>query len=452
MSSSPGSSDRSDAGAERYDRAAMSGASGTLGSERQDASTDSSPAARSVALVILVGGVLASTIALVIALSTYGKVGSYAGNPLGEFGAFGFSVTLLSLGFILRSRRPENRIGQLFLAFGVFAAFAAISWTTMLVGFLPNGDKGLGTIGSWVGAVVSTTTWTYLIAALVLRFPSGNPASAAEARLLRRLPVISIAMGVTTALRPGRILILPAFDNPVATPVAVHPLLTFASDLTLVLSLVVYLAAGVAMINRYRHASSVERLQLRWFAFGAGIVFIATTVYVIAGVMVAPTNTSVRELTYALFVVSLSSLPIAVFQAITSHHLYDIDRIIGRTFAYGALTAILAGLYSASVRLFNWVFVDVTGQGSEATLVLTTLVLATTFTPIKSRLEKAAEKRFKFDARAGQEALAPSPPAAIDPAALAALERHVDERIDSTVQRAVDAAIHSPKVGPRRAR
>ena len=130
----------------------------------------------------------------------------------------------------------------------------------------------------------------------------------------------------------------------------------------------------------------------------------------------------------------------------------EIDRIIGRTFAYGALTAILAGLYSASVRLFNWLFVDVTGQNSEATLVLTTLVLATTFTPIKSRLEKVAERRFKFDSTGGRDAPAAGIAATMNPGAMAALEQHIDARIDTAVQRAVDAAMHARKAGSSRAR
>jgi hypothetical protein len=68
--------------------------------------------------------------------------------------------------------------------------------------------------------------------------------------------------------------------------------------------------------------------------------------------------------------------------------------VIGRTFVYGALTAILAGLYAASIKLFTDFFVGVSGQSSDLALVLTTLVLATTFTPIKQRLEVIAARRF----------------------------------------------------------
>jgi hypothetical protein len=148
------------------------------------------------------------------------------------------------------------------------------------------------------------------------------------------------------------------------------------------------------MVERYRGASTVERLQLRWFAFAGALVLAGGALYLVVGVLVAPNNDVLREWTYVLMILGISSLPIAVLVAITRYRLYEIDRIISRTVAYGALTAVLAGLYAASVRGFNAIFVAVTGQESEGALVLSTLVLATTFTPIKSTLEKLAARRF----------------------------------------------------------
>jgi hypothetical protein len=79
--------------------------------------------------------------------------------------------------------------------------------------------------------------------------------------------------------------------------------------------------------------------------------------------------------------------------AILRYHLYEIETIIGRTLVYGSLTAILAGIYTAGIRLFNWLFVEMTGEDSDVALVVTTLVLATTFTPIKTWLEAKVKDR-----------------------------------------------------------
>lgn len=351
--------------------------------------------ARAVPIVVLLGGLGVSAIVTLVGLTTYQRPGSYESTPFGDLGAFVFEVTLLSLGFLLRSRRPSNAIGWLFLAFGICAMFSHVAWATMQVSYLPGGDRTIGGAVSWLGSVGSILTWTYLLASVVIRFPDGQPDTPGEARLLRWLPLFCIAAAAGAAIRPGPLLVYPAFDNPIATPPYLDGVLTAASNLALLSVLVPTVVAGRAIVRRYREATNTERLQLRWFAFGATISLSATAIYVVFGVLVAPDNSVVREGTYAIFVASLASLPIAVFQAITSHRLYDIDRIIGRTFAYGALTAILAGLYAASVRGFNWVFVSLTGEESEAALVLTTLVLATTFTPIKSRLEKIAGARLR---------------------------------------------------------
>jgi hypothetical protein len=78
--------------------------------------------------------------------------------------------------------------------------------------------------------------------------------------------------------------------------------------------------------------------------------------------------------------------------------LWDIDLLINRTLVYVPLTAILAGLYSASISLFQKVFIATTGAKSDAALVISTFLLATTFTPIKGSLQSVVDRRFKESA------------------------------------------------------
>jgi hypothetical protein len=101
------------------------------------------------------------------------------------------------------------------------------------------------------------------------------------------------------------------------------------------------------------------------------------------------------SLQYLLTGFAVAGVAAAIGIAILRYRLYDIDVIVDRAFVYGALTAILAGLYAASVRLFQALFTGVTGESSDAALVLTTLVLATSFTPIKRRLETIVERRYR---------------------------------------------------------
>jgi hypothetical protein len=192
-------------------------------------STEATPATtanggRLLATIALVAGLAISVVALAVGLTTWGREGGFESTPLGEIGASVFAVTLLAVGFVLRSRRPENTIGVLFLVFGIIVALSALAWDVMLVGALPGGDEQMGAIAAWLGAVTSIATWTYLLIAIVIRFPDGVAQSHGEEMVLRWLPVPAIAAAIAVALRPGRMQVYPAFDNPITTPPGLHGL------------------------------------------------------------------------------------------------------------------------------------------------------------------------------------------------------------------------------------
>ncbi len=142
--------------------------------------------------------------------------------------------------------------------------------------------------------------------------------------------------------------------------------------------------AAWSLVVRYRRAGPVERLQLRWVAFAAAIA-----------ALTAPLGFIDVEWTQAIFILALCGLPVAAGVAILRYHLYDIDLIINRTLVYVSLTAILAGVYTASVVLMQRMFVALTGEASDAVFVLTTLVVVIVFTPIKNGLQSIVDRRFK---------------------------------------------------------
>jgi hypothetical protein len=386
-----------------------------------------------LALVAGVGIILLVTSVDVIAWT---RPGSFSSTPVGEIGSLVFTLTTLALGALLQSKRPDHALGPLFLAIGLATAISGIAWMVMLLGYLPDGDKRLGALAAWSGAALSVPIWSYLVIALVVRFPSGRAETAFEARVLRLAPFACAIAGIAVALHPGQVPLFPAFDNPVVPTAKLGAPLRAFSELGPLAVVLPMAGAAIGMVRRYRRAASVQRLQLRWFAFGVSVAVVTAIGYLVFGLIPAARNSMLRELSYGVFVGSMSALPISVFQAIATHRLYDIDRIIGRAFAYGLLTAILAGLYAASVRLFNWLFVETTGQTSELVLVLTTLVLATTFTPIKTRLERLVARRFPSTSGAPDPAPA-QVPVVLDASQLAALEARLGARIDAAVRDAL---------------
>jgi len=164
---------------------------------------------------------------------------------------------------------------------------------------------------------------------------------------------------------------------------------------------VFFVIAAVGIVLRLRQAKDEQREQLKWFVYAT--VLTATITLSLTILDYLPINLGLfaratdagRRITALLPDLAYVLIPLAASIAIYKYHLYDIDLIINRTLVYVPLTAILAGLYAASVTLFQRLFIASTGQKSDAAVVMSTLILASTFTPIKNRLQDVVDKRFK---------------------------------------------------------
>jgi hypothetical protein len=316
------------------------------------------------------------------------------------------AVAFSLVGAVVGSRRPENPIGWLFCAIGVFAAIVLLSSEYAAYALLAQPDSLPGGLAMvWIRAWV-WVPYVGLFVLLFLVFPDGWPQSRAL-RWFTSLVLFVIAYGtVLAAFSPGPIdAIGGAVDNPlgmealrgVGTNSAVGPV----ESVLYVLGIV----AAASLFGRMRRARGVERQQLKWFAYA--------TVVLVGGAVLAFTVSEATGLSWlgeiglVLTVVGLAGLPMAIGIAVLRYRLYNIDRIINRTLVYGLLTAALVALYFGGIVVLQRIFVSLTGETSTVAVVASTLLIAALFTPLRRRLQSFIDRRFyrkKYDARKTLEA------------------------------------------------
>jgi hypothetical protein len=167
-------------------------------------------------------------------------------------------------------------------------------------------------------------------------------------------------------------------------------------------NIVIFLLLGfLALFLRWYYAQGVIRQQIKWLAFFLmtfGTFFIMVEVI---GVFFYP---AIFEGWFYFFDVVgfILGFPIVFGIAIFKYRLYDIDIIIRRTVQYSIVSAVLAAVYFGSITLIQGSVTAVTNTQSPLAIVLSTLLIAALFKPLRRRVQTAVDRRFyrqKYDAQ-----------------------------------------------------
>lgn len=157
-----------------------------------------------------------------------------------------------------------------------------------------------------------------------------------------------------------------------------------------------FLAIIATQIYRYfRVSGPVQRLQTRWVVFGSSLaLLVGVTLSVIGASNVVNLNPWYRLLT----IVVSSWLPLAILVsfgiAMLRFRLWEIDILIRRTLQYGILTALLGLLYFGSVTVLQGIFTALGGSQSQVITVISTLIIAALFRPLRRRIQDVIDRRF----------------------------------------------------------
>ncbi len=179
--------------------------------------------------------------------------------------------------------------------------------------------------------------------------------------------------------------------------------ITFWDFIYLILTL---LGVGFQVFRYMRGSTPVERQQTKWTLLGFFFLLLAFPVWItfFGGIVDIPPGTP-RLLGslggWLLSMLMTAALPVTLAIAILRYRLWDIDVIIRRTLVYGALTLTLALIYFGSVILLQILVTAVGGQQTAVVTVISTLVIAALFTPLRRRIQNDIDRRFfrkKYDA------------------------------------------------------
>lgn len=372
--------------------------------------------------------------------------------------AINFAIAILfvaafqTMGALIASRRPENPIGWVFCGMGLtlvaavfFGNYAQYS-LVVEPGALP-----------WAETAAWVRNWIWLVALgplgfFLLLFPDGRPPSPRWRIVTWLLAAALAGWFVSQALVPGPLLNAgyESVDNPYGIE-ALGDILRRAGSVSSVLLLVAVLASVFAIVFRFLRSEGDERRQIKWVAYAGAVVALFLVLQLTVLTAVPETGFLVEVLNLGL-VVSLTGVPIAAGVAILKYRLYEIDTLINRTLVYGVLTALLALVYFGTVVLLQTLFRTLTGGDSQLAVVVSTLVIAALFNPLRRRIQTLVDRRFyrrKYDT---QKTLAAFNARLRDATDLDALSGELVTVVSETVQPTRVSLWLRPQDGDRKSR
>jgi hypothetical protein len=159
-----------------------------------------------------------------------------------------------------------------------------------------------------------------------------------------------------------------------------------------------------SLVYRYRRVSSAEqRRQTKWVVFGVALAIAGSFVQLPVDLQWIDADMPLVLLLFNIgFTASFLLIPLSVGVAVLRSHLFDIDVLINRALVYGLLTAMLVGLYFGGIVVLQRGFVALTGEKYTLAVVVSTLVIAAVFNPLRRRTQSLIDRRFyrkKYDAR-----------------------------------------------------
>ncbi len=219
---------------------------------------------------------------------------------------------------------------------------------------------------------------------LLLIFPKPNPFLVQHPRILWPIYLGPWFLLLAYIAAPWSIMISPAAR------------LVLIVQSTALISIIYYPLLLLTTVSSYRAGNLREKRQIRWLLWSLMISLIP---YLVFSAFPSLIGMQAKLATFTLGLL-WCTVPTSFAIAILHERLFDIDVIIRRTLIYSALTLTLGAVYFASILLLQGFFQVFTQHQSPLATVLSTLMTAILFNPLRGRIQKDIDRRFyrrKYD-------------------------------------------------------
>jgi hypothetical protein len=341
-------------------------------------------------------------------------------------------------GLVLAVRRPGQPIAWLLLLMGIGLMFGTIRVTATPEQLLTGDADALGRFTAWANG----TGWVLVFAGfigLAVVFPGRSWPPGPWGRVARLVVVAFVPIAVVLLLGPIVNVTVSGYPsgadvpNPFALPVlrTIQPLLAYNAVLWACM-FALAVVATLALLDRFRRSTGIERLQYRWLAW-AVVLFAAGSG---AWAVVVSNDRAPGAISIAIMILPYPAIPLAVMIAVLRHRLYEIDRLVSRTLGWGLATTAVLALFVVAVFALQTVLAGLL-QGQVLAVAAATLLAFAVFQPVRARVQAFVDRHFDRPRLEAERSLAAYGERLQHEVDLDAVTRDVEETVVGTLRPSV---------------
>ncbi len=348
-------------------------------------------------------GIYAISAAIVLVLMVVGALFAVVSNFEFQWEESPILLTIFAfglLGALVLWRRPGNAMGWVFSAMGLSGTLAAAPQT--------GAGVALGGLG-WF------TFFFLTFAVLPMLYPTGETLPRWRWVLLTSiiayagfafLWIFQETLCLEVNVTDGEEVCIESTPNPIGIDGIENPENSGPGSILLLSFLIAGVAGLASLAIRYRRARGIERQQLKWLLLS--LAALMGFVFLFDIFLAEWFGFQLPEPLYkAIIAVLWLGLPTTAGLAIFRYGLYDIDRVISRTVAYGLVVATLTIAYVAIVTGVGAVVSEFSPSNVDLPMpVIATALVAIAFLPVRQRAIRLADRMVFGRRRTPYEALA----------------------------------------------